>query len=402
MPAKGDPGEPRLDAGRDSDGGSVPQKADAGETTQPDAGHESGLDGGVPEKPDAGNDPVDAGPPKDRDGGLPEKPDAGNDPVDAGPPKDRDGGPPEKPDAGNDPVDAGPPKDRDGGEAGVPDGGEIDGGEAPVSSFQVLAARWNGSSEVVNALDASGGNSPAGSFSGLQTWSGQLRVARDGSYAYAAGYDSGDAPKVWSLNLNTGVSSSVSASQNTTLGGVTPNGQLIVATWNGSSENVSLMNPSTGATQSVGVLGDLFGWQSQMAYDEKANIVYAIGEDSSFSGHYRLYRLDLLTGTHGQVSVGQSYILGGIRSDGTVIGSYWNGGSQRVVAINPSTGNATDLGSLGLSGWHNDLVWDPVGETAYALGSEGMTASYRLYWLEVGTGNSGSVAVDGDYFIGRY
>ncbi len=278
------------------------------------------------------------------------------------------------------------------------------GGIQAGPGFHLLGAYGAGGSEAVREIDpVTGASTAVGSFGGLFGWGGQFRVAADNAHAYALGDDSSFSPRLWTLDLATGSSTSIAVSPGLWLGGVTDLGQVIVAWWDGTTERVSRLDPQTGASTAIGTLAGLWGWSGQMAFDRSRNTLYAIGQPSMMSSDSNLYVLDVATGTSSSVPTSHAYTLGGVTADGMVIASYWNGSSQRVVAIDPGTGGATDLGALGLVSWYGSLTYDAGAHTAYAFGYPSVQSStVSLYWLDMRSGIAGSIPVGQQFYAGRY
>ncbi len=170
----------------------------------------------------------------------------------------------------------------------------LDGGQPQYSLGGVTAdgklvgGYWD-AREVAVLIDPTTGESTyEGELGSLYTAAHQLTYDAATHTLYAAGQDNGAVTQLTSLALDSGRTTSVPLSavvdgsvQDFFLGGVTSDGKVIAAHWDGAVEAVTLIDPATAAMTSAGALGDLYWWQSQIVYDAATRTVFAIGENAT-------------------------------------------------------------------------------------------------------------------------
>lgn len=103
--------------------------------------------------------------------------------------------------------------------------------------------------------------------------------------------DPGGNAFLYALVIGTGVSTKLPLDRLYTLGPMAPDGRLIGAYWDGANEAVVLIDPATGSTTQIGVFGDLFTWENQIAYDPDKHVTFTIGMDRNDVSH--IYRVVL-------------------------------------------------------------------------------------------------------------
>lgn len=214
-----------------------------------------------------------------------------------------------------------------------------------------------------------------------------------------SGHDAGTAPTPSSFDGLCGDGGASSdCFQNVVFGGVTADGRIVAAYWNGASEPVVYIDPATGMPSVAGVLGDLRWWQDQLIYDAVRNVVYANGQDASM--HPYLYALPLSVdgGASTRVDLGgsmdspcsvscgpQNRIFGGIDSAGKIVGAYGTGSAQALTLFDPATGAGSFVANLGtLDQWDGQLLYDATHHVAYAAGDDS-AQQFNVYTLSLGT-----------------
>jgi hypothetical protein len=191
------------------------------------------------------------------------------------------------------------------------------------------------------------------------------------------------------------------------LAGVTQDGKLVAAYWNGGLEIVVRLDPKTAQATFEGLLGCVYEWDSQFVYDPKAGIAYAVGHDRE--GSYGLCSVSLYSNWFNQRELpvldggAASYVLGGVTSAGFIPAAYWDGSMERVVLIEPVTSKSNDevwldvkiepAGTLGdLHDWSSQLVYDRTRNVLLATGTSD-EGEYRLYELDLDASVTTSVVL---------
>ena len=271
--------------------------------------------------------------------------------------------------------------------------GEVDGGPiyytlgGVTRDGHLLAAYWTGSEERVVFVDPKTGASTfAGNLCDLYLWEGQFTYDEARGLAYAVGRNRAGQTGLYRLSLEIEVCTGIVLSNaeldgggfHDTFAGVSPNGRIVAAHWDGKVEAVVLIDPFTGVSTFVGNMGDLYLWQGQFTYDDARNTAYAIGQDRAGATH--LYSLSLSTGVSSQVDVDPAeadggtigyYIFGGTTPDGHIVAAYWNGLVEQTVLIDPATGRSSLVGHLGdLYMWQGQLLYGKHTGVVYAIGQD--------------------------------
>jgi hypothetical protein len=171
------------------------------------------------------------------------------------------------------------------------------------------------------------------------------------------------------------------------LAGVTNSGEILAAFWNGSYEEIVLVDPATSHATEVGKLGNLQSWPSQFIYDSKAT-AYAVGQDARFAKYVYSFALeDRKTTTTPIDAIDASagdYMLGGVTSSGVLVTVY---GVGAVYYLDPKTGTPTHVGDFdGMTSWQGELVYDDAKRTVYAIGNSGSFVTFYLFSLNLDTG----------------
>ncbi len=276
------------------------------------------------------------------------------------------------------------------------------GGGSTGSNGKIYGAYWTGTAEAVDSIDpATGAGTFVGNLGDLNFWSGQLVLDQAGAHAYAVGTNAAMQDRLYDLDLATGSSSQAPIAHGYALAGVTEDGHVLGAYWNGVTEDVDSVDPATGTGTLVGHLGDLKWWSNQITYDHKAHVVHAIGSNALDALH--IYSLSLATQVNSSVAIttSPSYVLGGVTATGMLLGAHWNGSAEVVSEIDPATGAATAHGQLGdLMFWSNSLVLDGAANRAIAIGFSPSKVQ-KVYALDLGTQASTGVPVAHSYDLAK-
>jgi len=167
--------------------------------------------------------------------------------------------------------------------------------------------------------------------------------------------------------------------------------------WNGSEEKMATLDLDGAAIADIGTVGDLATWNGNAFFDAATGVVFVKGINS---GIYSLYKMDAYTGAYlGKVptTAGMVGVLG--TPSGTIIGFAWDpsfvggaegNGIEYVYTIDPATGTATQLGTVGtgvarLKSWQTATVYDPTRDLVWTAG-RGFDGKYYVYGINPSTG----------------
>lgn len=246
------------------------------------------------------------------------------------------------------------------------------------SDGRLVGARNDGTQELVELIDpVTEHTEQVGTLGDLQSLSSGVVYDPSTRTAYAIGFSFVGGPNLYSLSIDTQVSTSVPVPQSYTLGGV--NGSLIGTFWSGANQAVAQIDTATGQETRVGALGDL-QWLNEFVYDGGANVAYAIGGNSFVSSNTSLYALSLSTGVSTKTSIDRLYDLGSVTSDGRIIAAYWSETFEQVVLLDPTTGGATNIGVFGaLSSWSGQMAYDASKRVVFAIGMDRNDVSHVFH-----------------------
>lgn len=259
-----------------------------------------------------------------------------------------------------------------GGEAGA--GGAGTPGEC--HAYDLIGAYWNRTSETAACIESVDDISPTtgigierGLLADLNTWSTEQFVeSEDGLRVGAIGFTTDHQTKLYMLDLTTGITSAVAVAADYMLAGVLTSGQFVGAYWNGSAEQVDLIEPTTGAVTPVGTLGDLHWWSNQFVLDRAAHRVYALGSPGDPGASSKLYSLDLTDGTLTSQPFSWDGFIGGVTSAGQIVGANFGlTTGWYVVTIDPTTLVMKQKGALVDIGGLSYLVYDSTQNIAYSV-----------------------------------
>ena len=277
-------------------------------------------------------------------------------------------------------------------------------GTVKVGSLASFA--WNGSSEDYFWLDVTTGvRQEVGTVGDLASWTMKtLAVDYDAGRLYVIGFDATMTQKLYVLDSKNGTLIQTTPIQSATsafLGIQIVTGPRLVAYfWDGTHEQMVSIDMTSGAVTTLGAVGDLAFWSGETAYDPATDTAYVLGNPMSATptgGPLTLYSLDATTGsllgeqpiTEGGSSVQD--VMGVVaNAAGALLGFRWNGSAEEMLALDPKTGDATALGTVGdLAFWNGIATIDLTANIVYVLGNASampMTMMPRLYALDGASG----------------
>ena len=161
-----------------------------------------------------------------------------------------------------------------------------------VTSSGVLVAMY-GVGAVYYLDPKTGMQTHVGDFDGMTSWQAQLVYDDSKRTVYAIGNSGGfDTFYLFSLNLDTGkttrpyLGAIEGGMINYILGGLTQDGRLVGAYWDGTAEKAILIDPATGSVDIVGTFGNLRMWSGQLVYGGVPSTAFAYGQDPSGAAHF--------------------------------------------------------------------------------------------------------------------
>jgi hypothetical protein len=298
------------------------------------------------------------------------------------------------------------------GEAGAGNEAGATGAGTPgeCHAYDLIGAYWNHTSETASCIESVDDLSPTtgvgierGLLADLNMWSTEQFVeTEDGLKVGAVGWTVDRQPKLYVLDLTTGLTSSVSVPEDYLLAGVLASGQFVGAYWTGSVEQVDLIDPTTGVATRVGTLGDLQTWSDQFVLDRKANRVYALGTPAG-TAPSKFYSLDLADGTVSSQTFAWDGFIGGVTPDGQVVGANFDlTNGWYVVTIDPITVAMTQKGALTNINGLAYLVYDSTQNIAYSVTEDSTSngISY-LVGLDLTTGVETMVQTGQSYSLAK-
>lgn len=282
--------------------------------------------------------------------------------------------------------------------------GGPEAGEGWLLTAAALAGfTWNSATEEeeYSWIDATTGSAMVLGIAGdLRWWSWKGGATFDPTLGrvYAAGNDASEIDKVYTLDAADG-----SLIATATLSGPRPNGLLVngagtlLGFENSPTElRVITIDPATGALSTLATIPGTFGgWSVEHAIDRAADRIYHLEYTGAATDPPELsvFTLDATTGallgsapiTLGAAAVSQ---LGGVKLDnlGRLIGLRWDGTVEEMLAVDPATGVATSLGTVGdLQSWQEQTAYDPSTDRLLVFGNDAAEQP-TLYAMDVATG----------------
>ena len=285
------------------------------------------------------------------------------------------------------------------------------GGSATLGpGFNLIGAYANNLGPAFDLIDpVTGQGAPIGHLEQFG-WGSNIVLNAAGNRVYFTGNPYGATGNALAtIDFTTGVVTQVitSAPQSYELAGVTDDERAIGVYWDGSKEQVDLVDPVTGAATNAGHLGDLYTWGGELVYDRTRQVVYAWGSDHA--NQPSLYALRIDTHVSSKTSAAgvlgtYAYPMGGIDSLGNLVATTWNGSAEIVNTIDPYTAAQTSKGPLADLHWltqTGSLVYDPSAGVAYGAGMPASSADYHVYTLDLATGHSSSAPTSHQYILAR-
>jgi hypothetical protein len=171
-------------------------------------------------------------------------------------------------------------------------------------SGKLLGFTWDGvsSSEKMFSLDPTTGIAvEVGVVGDLQSWQTETTYSSTTDEVYVAGITAADEHKLYVMNGTTGA---LVRSVPFTLSGMPVQSPLGLATnsagdligyrWNGTAEQMLRIDPMTGVTIEIGLVGDLQFWSTVADVNVTNDRAYVIGTNAA--NENKLYTLDTQTG----------------------------------------------------------------------------------------------------------
>jgi hypothetical protein len=265
--------------------------------------------------------------------------------------------------------------------------GAVTYASSPFSVGTMLGFSWFGSAQHMVRFDPlTGASVDLGTVGDLATWAGQTLIDRTTQTVFVQGDNSAGVRKLYQLDALTGAFlGEILFPEYLTGEQLLASGDMLNFRWNGTQEEMVVIDPWTGFSSVRAIVGDLATWAGQSVYDPARGVVWVLGLNPS--GQRKVWGLDVATGAL-IVDRPQPEDLGlglQILPSGDIVGARWNGSAQEVVRFTPTTGAVQVLGQLGdLRTWFGTTVLHPTDGTLYAWGNNG--TSYKLYAFDTHTG----------------
>ena len=252
----------------------------------------------------------------------------------------------------------------------------------------LIGFQWNGSEEEILRLSpVMDDSSLMGTVGDLMWWSSQVVVDHAGEVIYVMGSTEDSISKLYTLNMWTGdLVDELVFSPGGSGWEINSEGKLIGCRWSGSEEELFTVDPLTGGVEVIGIVGDLASWSGQTVIDNSIDRMYIIGTNSS--GTTQLWVMDSVTGDLIETITPTDFMGGSglqMSPSGNAVYAYWNGSEEILTELNLTTGERTDLGTVGdLGSWSGQTVVDPTNNTIliWGNGADGT----NIYAMDVLTG----------------
>lgn len=271
----------------------------------------------------------------------------------------------------------------------------------------VAGFKWNGASEDYYWVDLVTGQSQTlGTVGDMKVWEWKGGAAFDAPnsliYVVASPDDAESVWKIYTLNAATGALVADVAIQGKHPASlkVSSSGEVLGLSWNGSQEELSVIDPATGAVTVRGTVGGFAVWSNESAIDNAHDRLYVIGTDEPGfdpmagpdpNAPWSVFTLDSLTGAlldTKPLSPPESGLTGVVTtSAGDLVGFRWNGSQEELVRIDPATGAISVLGTVGdLTLWSGYTAINPTTNDIYVFGDDPASTS-KLYTINAITGD---------------
>ena len=273
-------------------------------------------------------------------------------------------------------------------------------------AFDLVGAYWNGTTtgsciEPVDDVSATSGvGIERGTLGDLHTWSEQFVETEDGLRVGAIGMTVNGTLEFHLLELATGISTSVPVAHLYSLAGVLSTEPLAVvgAYISGNSLLVDLINPLTGAAERVATITGVTAWGTEIVLDHARNHVYALADSSS--GSSSLYDIDLSDGSSSSQPLPWSGYIGGVTTNGQIVGMSKVASNWTVSTIDPTTNTVTQRGTLTDFGGGSAIVYDPTLNVAHTVSTNAQGVNL-LYSLDLASGAETQVEVKHGYVLAK-
>jgi hypothetical protein len=219
-------------------------------------------------------------------------------------------------------------------------------------------------------------------------WSGQVVVDHAGEVIYVMGSTDGGVDKLYTLDMWTGdLLTDLAFTPGGTGWELNSEGKLIGCRWSGTEEELFTVDPITGTSEVIGIVGDLAFWSGQTVIDNSIDRMYIIGTDSADTT--QLWVMDSVSGDLLETITPTGFSGGTglqLSPSGNAVYAYWTGTEEMLTELDLTTGEHTDLGVVGdLATWSGQTVVDPTNNTILIWGN-GATGS-NIYGMDVLTGD---------------
>jgi hypothetical protein len=227
-----------------------------------------------------------------------------------------------------------------------------------------------------------------GTVGDLMWWSSQVVVDHAGEVIYVMGSTEDSISKLYTLDMWTGdLVDELVFSPGGSGWEINSEGKLIGCRWSGSEEELFTVDTLTGSVEVIGIVGDLGSWSGQTVIDNTIDRMYIIGTDSSSTT--QLWVMDSVTGDLIETITPTDFMGGSglqMSPSGNAVYAYWNGSEEILTELDLTTGERTDLGTVGdLGSWSGQTVVDPTNNTILIWGNGDDGAN--IYAMDVLTGD---------------
>jgi len=252
-----------------------------------------------------------------------------------------------------------------------------------------------GVQRVVTIHKNTGVMTPAGQLGDLQAWYADLTLDVGAVHARAFGKQGTNPRKLYTLDLATQLSTSVTAADQGGfyVVGVRSDDDLVVVYDQGAGVfEVGVVDATTTLYAALGTLDVATYQPTGTAFDTGRDVLYALGRTAGDSLP-KLASFDLQTGEARAIyvpSVDYSGLVVG--ADGGLFTLEGTNPGWRAVRLDPMTGVASPIATLDMLGLVGRLVYERGTDRLYCFGVD-FDHDPRLYRVMVGAGTSDSVAV---------
>lgn len=269
--------------------------------------------------------------------------------------------------------------------------------EETVAVGSLAGFKWSGTEEEYYWVDlVTGDSTTVGIVGDMKVWEykgGATFDAANGiAYVVASPDDALSTWKLYSLDAATGdlLSDVAIAGDKPSVLQVNGQGEVLGFRWNGSAEEVVVIDTATGMQSVRGTVGDLAVWSLEAALDVNTDRLYALGADSAST--WKVYTVDAVSGdlvTAQPLGMsGENTGISGlaVNNAGVLVGFRWNGSEEEMVTIDPETGAIAVAGIVGdLATWSGFSSINPSSGEIYVFGMDA-SDQRKLYTMDTATG----------------